>query len=71
MVRAKFRCYVNTAEDNGDHVVKLRAEYGDGKGNEAWSKATPQGELSMRISNPNAFGRFEPGKDYYLDFSPA
>lgn len=34
-------------------------------------KYTPYGTLEMGTVNADAAGMFEPGKAYYLDFSPA
>ena len=75
-VRAKFRVkginYIDTASP--DHVyveVTLHAVYGDGKGNESWSKATPQGDIKMMITNPPAIEAFDLGKSYFVDFTPA
>jgi hypothetical protein len=75
-VRAKF--YVqeikhvhSPSPDTVCAVVKLAAVYGDGKGNETWSKYTPQGSLEMTITNPAAIEAFELGKSYFLDITPA
>ena len=35
-----------------------------------FSKATPSGSLRMQVDNPAALEQFEPGKAYYLDFTP-
>lgn len=45
--------------------------YGDGKDNESWSKYTPSGKIEMSITNPKAIDAFEPGKAYFIDFTPA
>lgn len=37
-----------------------------GKDNEPWSSSTPSGHLKMTISNPDAMGRFGPGKHYRI-----
>lgn len=39
--------------------------------NHTWSQATPSGHLNIVITNPVAWGHFEVGKKYYLDFNPA
>lgn len=53
-------------------TVKLAPVYDDGtKQNADWSKYTPQGEISMMITNPAAIEQFELGKSYFVDFSPA
>lgn len=49
--------------------VKLAPVYGDE--NKPWSEATPQGQLSMTITNPAAIEVFELGKAFFLDFTPA
>jgi hypothetical protein len=75
-VRAKFYVQevrnVHTADPKQVcAIVKLAAVYGDGKGNEDWSKWTPQGALEMTITNPAAVEAFELGKSYFLDITPA
>jgi hypothetical protein len=37
--------------------------------NYAWSQATPAASMSMTITNPQAFGHFVSGTDYYVDFT--
>ncbi|HQT97979.1 MAG TPA: hypothetical protein PK416_08895 [Thermodesulfobacteriota bacterium] len=39
--------------------------------NKAFWDATPSGTIEMNINNPKAFGQFELGKEYYIDFTPA
>ena len=51
-------------------TVKLAAAYNNGKGNEDWSKWTPQGDISMMITNPKAIEGFELGKSYQVEFPP-
>lgn len=34
-------------------------------------QATPMGTVSLTINNPRGAEVFEPGQDYYVDFSPA
>jgi hypothetical protein len=36
-----------------------------------YAKFSPQGELTLTIANPALLGQFEPGKKFYLDFTPA
>lgn len=69
-VRAKVRC--NSVHDFGQQkTVQLVPVTGaDGKGCEQWSKWTPSGEIRLDITNPDAFGQFEPGKFYLVDFTP-
>lgn len=76
MIRAKFRCTSVTNHeghnDNKSETVKLCAANGPkDTANAQWSKWTPSGTLEMTINNPEAQGKFEPGKYYFLDISPA
>lgn len=36
-----------------------------------YAKFTPQGELTITVNNPALLGKYEPGKRFYLDFTPA
>ncbi|MCB1533585.1 MAG: hypothetical protein KDJ44_02395 [Rhodoblastus sp.] len=38
--------------------------------NRQWSKATPQGQIKMTITNKKAFEQFELGGFYFVDFTP-
>lgn len=76
MIRAKFHCqgvkkyHVGKNSDGSPKFgeeVELSAVYGDE--NKPWSEYTPSGRLTMSITNPAAIGKFEPGKDYFLDLS--
>lgn len=73
-VRAKF--YVTSIQHHHTHnpktvcaEVKLAPVYGDD--NKPWSEATPQGQMSLTITNPEAIDVFELGKSYFVDFTPA
>lgn len=74
-VQAKFQCqrieHIHTGGADQVAEIKLHAVWGDGKGNESWSKATPSGEIKMMITNPAAIAAFELGKSYILTFDPA
>ncbi len=73
-LRSKFTCHSVKDEGYGE-LVNLTAVYGtddkDNEENNQFSEATPSGELTMMVSNPDAKGFFEVGKDYYLDFTEA
>jgi len=75
-VRAKFCCtginHIYAPSPNTPRVaeVRLQAVWGDGRGNESWSKATPQGEIKMMITNGDAIDAFELGQSYMIDFTP-
>lgn len=77
-VRAKF--YVTSIlhhhVQQADAVcaeVKLAPVYGGygGGDNTKWSNATPQGQISMTITNPDAIDAFALGKPYFVNFTPA
>lgn len=79
-VKAKFKCtkvepYSNDGGKTTDgKIINMSAVIGynaDGSRideNESWSKYTPSGNLSISITNPEAFEQFQEGKDYYLVF---
>ena len=39
--------------------------------NNTYSKWTPTAELQIVVTNPNLFGRFKQGEQYYVDFTKA
>ena len=61
----------NPDGSTGSELVKLRAVYGDSPENKEWSKFTPSGELSITITNPDAYGKLSNGHEFYIDFTPA
>ena len=68
IVRAKMQC-VSVNKDVQNETVSLIPVYGDTAENKSWSKWTPSGSLSLMVNNPDAFGAFVPGKEYYVDIS--
>lgn len=73
-VRAKFTC--NAVEDYGtSKTIKMSAVYegalGENEENKRFTKATPNGSLSMTVDNPGASIQFAPGRAYYLTFDEA
>lgn len=71
--RAKFRCNQVNDFGGGSKEVLLSVVYdptGNGE-NANFTKATPSGEMKMRIDNPAAAVQFEPGAYYYVDISKA
>jgi hypothetical protein len=79
MIRAKFYCTKVSAtagqagKPRDGELIELAAVYstGDNDPNKSWSKWTPSGQLTIHITNPEALGKFEPGKCYFLDIAPA
>lgn len=71
-IRAKFHChYIHKSDDGLSRTVNLNAVTTGSLENEEWSKYTPGGQISIHISNPAAFNKFEQGKKYYVDFTEA
>lgn len=67
-VRAKFICHEVAKTMNGQ-TVRMQPVVSGGPENEQFFKYTPFGNLEMGTVNPAV--QFEPGKEYYLDFTPA
>lgn len=36
-----------------------------------YARFSPQGELTLTIENPALLGKIQPGRKFYLDFTPA
>lgn len=77
-VRAKFKVssvkkIVGQGKEITAEEVELLPVYSSDPESEnaKWSKATPSGNIRMYISNPGAFDVFEPGKEFFVDFTPA
>lgn len=77
-IRAKFLCTgVQDGLDWDDKSKKTSEQVfampvcGNGTENASFSSATPCGQLTLTITNPGAFGFFQNGKEFYLDFTPA
>ena len=75
LMRAKFYC-TSLDKNEGDptnHYEHLHFApvVGDGSTeNESFSKFTPSGSLEFRVTNPDLFGKINPGDVFYLDFTP-
>jgi hypothetical protein len=53
-------------------TVKLMAVYGAARTENAdWAKWTPSASFIIQINNPNAFGKFSKGHEFFIDFTPA
>lgn len=72
-VRAKFTCHTVAHYAYGRKKVSLTpvTAIPPTEENKAFWKATPSGQIEMTIDNPDAAMQFEPGKAYYVDFTPA
>ncbi|HEY9657688.1 MAG TPA: hypothetical protein V6C65_04425 [Allocoleopsis sp.] len=72
-VRAKFTC-LSKEHDTSDPThgsVTLHAVVTGSEENKSFFNMTPNGIINLGILNPDAFAQFEPGKDYYVDFTAA
>lgn len=71
-VRAKFICESVTKYTDGGKHVALRACYNNAPENKAFNDATPSGEIKITISKGKpAADLFEPGREFFVDFTPA
>lgn len=70
--RAKFLCNSITQYTGGTKQAVLAAvtDNGDPENKAFWS-ATPNGQITIGVSNPAAAAVFEVGKSYYVDFTEA
>lgn len=74
-VRAKLQCIEKKhSHQGGDNVycevVLIPVWTGEDGANASWSKATPNGRITLGITVPEAIAVFELGKYYYSDFTP-
>ena len=70
-VKAKFKCE-SVTRYTGSVEVKMNPVCADEvEENQRFHKYTPCGELKMQITNENLFDSFVPGKNYYVDITPA
>jgi len=69
-VRAKFRVESRT-EHVGGFALDLRAVSSGSEENKAFFKWTPNATIIMQTINTEAAAQFAPGKEIYVDFTPA
>ena len=72
MVRAKFVCRLveKTCPEADYSTVVLDPVISGSKENEAFYEATPGGGIELQIVRNETAQLFEPGKEYYVDFTP-
>lgn len=70
-VRAKFSVTSVETFSYGGERAKLSAVYSGTPEDNQFAKATPSGAIEITIDNPAAQGFLVPGKNFYVDFSPA
>lgn len=77
VLRAKMKAGAVTQSIGTDgkpmsEQVSLMAVSGaEGTANAQWSKYTPAGQISLTITNPEAFGKLCPSLEFFVDFTPA
>lgn len=69
MVRAKFRCQSVEKFENGSSNVSLSPVTSGSDENKSFYKWTPGGEIKLQTINLAAAEQFEPGGEYYVDFT--
>jgi len=71
-VRAKLQLTSETKHTWGGKTLRFDCRYDDSiPEDQRFQKATPSGSIELQIDNPAALEKFELGKSYYADFSPA
>lgn len=72
MVRAKFRCWSVIPSSDGAFNIELHAVTEDSsEENKTFWKYTPAGSVTLSTVNKAAADYYEPGVEYYLDFTKA
>ena len=70
-VRAKFKVDSVTRHAGGSAEISMSPVTSGSEENKAFWKYTPGGQLKMSCMNPEATEQFEPGTEFYVDFTPA
>lgn len=71
MVRAKFIVDSVSKTRFGMNSVRLAPVCNGSEENKEFFKWTPGGSIELQVVNDETAAKFEPGKEYYVDFSPA
>lgn len=70
-VRAKFRVTAVTRMEGDASRVTLSPVISGSEENKAFYKWTPGGSIALETVNTEAAKQFEPGKEFFVDFTPA
>lgn len=70
-VRAKFKVLSITESEGGLKTARLSPVTSGSPENEAFYKWTPGGGIELSTLNPAAAEHFVPGRQFYVDFTPA
>lgn len=73
MVRMKVYVAEKTppSDDGTVYGITMYAVVDGSEENKKFFAATPSGSINLGTINPEAAAQFEPGKEYYVDFTPA
>lgn len=69
-VRAKFTV-TNNEKYGSAHSVRLAPVFGGSAENDRFFAVSPGGAIALEVVAAETAARFEVGKSYYVDFSPA
>lgn len=70
-VRAKFKVQSITEVEGGLKTASLTAVSSGSPENAEFFKWTPSARIELSTMNPVAAEQFVPGKEFYVDFTPA
>lgn len=70
-VRAKFRVVSVTQLEHGLKSARLNPVTSGSPENAEFYKWTPGGQIELSTINEKAAAMFVPGKEFYVDFTPA
>ncbi|MBT2333609.1 hypothetical protein J7E49_06790 [Variovorax paradoxus] len=70
-VRAKFKVQSVTESEGGLKTANLTPVTSGSPENEKFFKWTPGGQIQLGTINPGAAEEFRPGREFYIDFTPA
>lgn len=70
-VRAKFKVQSVTESEGGLKTANLSPVTSGSPENERFFKWTPGGQIQLGTINPDAAAQFVPGRQFYVDFTPA
>lgn len=63
---------LNGAEKLKFNAVCAKSYPPDGKDeNNTYAKYSPSASLEIYVANPDLHGKFNPGQEFYVDFTPA
>lgn len=70
-VRAKFKVLSVTESEGNLKSARLQPVTSGSPENAEFYKWTPGGQIELSTMNPAAAEQFVPGKEFYVDFTPA